>query len=61
MNKLNKNTVETIKTVVIAVLVTAIVAFVLGMKYQSHNTAQTQRAVEHAVDVHQANSLASKN
>lgn len=45
MTKPSKQSIETAKTVVIAVLITAIVAFVGGMKYHAHQTAQVRSAV----------------
>lgn len=40
--KLSKETRETTKTIVIAVLLTAIIAFVGGMKYQTHYVSQVK-------------------
>lgn len=40
MSFLTKERIETVKTIVITILLTAILAFVAGVKYQSHYTNQ---------------------
>lgn len=44
----SRNAIETVKTVVIAVLITGVVAFVGGMYFQGHLSAQVQAAVVEA-------------
>lgn len=46
-----RSTIETIKTIVIAVLITAILAFVAGMKYQSHYTSQVKAEAKSIVSL----------